>query len=205
MKNTITRQGEIEMNRDEQNKILRANGYKWVKYDQDELDDNDDFDRNPGWYLFAANGREVSVQRAMREIEIGVETVAKEIAESEERERERAELVRELNALKRQCADLIMRNGEKPDSIQPNGERVLDTQNLYGGGDWFVIEDKYIWYVKNNGMDGDNWSYNNVRTGGAGAIGWRMTIDTDVEDSLRAIMAGQRLREYRAANNIPVF
>jgi len=193
------------MNRDEQNKILRANGYKWVKYDQDELDDNDDFDRNPGWYLFAANGREVSVQRAMREIEIGVETVAKEIAESEERERERAELVRELNALKRQCADLIMRNGEKPDSIQPNGERVLDTQNLYGGGDWFVIEDKYIWYVKNNGMDGDNWSYNNVRTGGAGAIGWRMTIDTDVEDSLRAIMAGQRLREYRAANNIPVF
>ena len=193
------------MNRDEQNKILRANGYKWVKYDQDELDDNDDFDRNPGWYLFAANGREVSVQRAMREIEIGVETVAKEIAESEERERERAELVRELNALKRQCADLIMRNGEKPDSIQPNGERVLNTQNLYGGGDWFVIEDKYIWYVKNNGMDGDNWSYNNVRTGGAGAIGWRMTIDTDVEDSLRAIMAGQRLREYRAANNIPVF
>ena len=193
------------MNRDEQNKILRANGYKWVKYDQDELDDNDDFDRNPGWYLFAANGREVSVQRAMREIEIGVETVAKEIAESEERERERAELVRELNALKRQCADLIMRNGEKPDSIQPNGERVLDTQNLYGGGDWFVIEDKYIWYVKNNGMDGDNWSYNNVRTGGAGAIGWRMTIDTDVEDSLRAIMAGQRLREYRAASNIPVF
>ena len=68
------------MNRDEQNKILRANGYKWVKYDQDELDDNDDFDRNPGWYLFAANGREVSVQRAMREIEIGVETVAKGLA-----------------------------------------------------------------------------------------------------------------------------
>jgi hypothetical protein len=65
--------------------------------------------------------------------------------------------------------------GECPDGENhPEGERWFDTQSIYGGGSWFIIDPEWIWYVQNNGMDGDNWSRNNVRTGGAGAIGWRV-------------------------------
>ncbi|NCU21821.1 hypothetical protein EOM89_14215 [Candidatus Falkowbacteria bacterium] len=39
---------------------------------------------------------------------------------------------------------------------------------------------------ENNGRDGDDWSYNNVRTGGAGAIGWRRPYDPAVAEQLRA-------------------
>ena len=45
--------------------------------------------------------------------------------------------------------------------------------NIYGGGAQYVITAEYIWHVRNNGMDGDDWSRNNIHTGGAGAIGTR--------------------------------
>lgn len=39
----------------------------------------------------------------------------------------------------------------------------------------------------NNGRDGDNWSRNNVTTGGAGAIGWRIPYDEAVACELREL------------------
>jgi hypothetical protein len=44
-----------------------------------------------------------------------------------------------------------------------------------------------IWYVVNNGHDGDDWSANNVRTGGAGAVGWRLPWSAELEASVRAL------------------
>jgi hypothetical protein len=83
--------------------------------------------------------------------------------------------------------DEIKANGDRPDGDnQPEGERVSDTQNIYGGGDWFVVGPAHIWYVRNNGADGDDWQYNNVRTGGAGAIGWRVPYTTELDVRLRA-------------------
>ena len=35
-----------------------------------------------------------------------------------------------------------------------------------------MISSSEVWFVLNNGADGDDWSANNVQTGGAGAIGW---------------------------------
>lgn len=72
--------------------------------------------------------------------------------------------------------DLIMKDGDFPEGkgIIPEGEIYFDTQNIYGSGDWFVISTEWIWYIKNNGMDGDSWANNNIRTGGAGALGWRI-------------------------------
>lgn len=67
----------------------------------------------------------------------------------------------------------IQKTGERPTAEQPEGEKLMNTQTIYGGGDWWIIGNG-IWYVRNNGTDGDNWSGNNVRTGGAGAIGWRV-------------------------------
>ncbi len=72
--------------------------------------------------------------------------------------------------------DLIQKTGDRPTEEQPEGEKIMNTQTIYGGGDWWVIGNG-IWYVQNNGADGDNWSANNVRTGGAGAIGWRIPAD----------------------------
>jgi hypothetical protein len=73
-------------------------------------------------------------------------------------------------------ASEIMAAGEYPadgnDAVE--GERLCDAQNIYGSGDWFVIGAEWTWYIRNNGMDGDNWSANNVQTCGAGARGWRV-------------------------------
>jgi hypothetical protein len=63
---------------------------------------------------------------------------------------------------------------------RPAGEEIyIDKHSIgYGGGTWVVIEpgENYFWYVKNNGADGDDWSRNNVMTGGAGAIGYRLPM-----------------------------
>lgn len=77
-------------------------------------------------------------------------------------------------------ASLVQKNGTRPTGKQghmlpwPKGEVLMDTRNIYGGGDAFVLGTTHVWYIRNNGADGDDWSQNNVSTGGAGAIGWRM-------------------------------
>lgn len=66
---------------------------------------------------------------------------------------------------------------------------VGEGQTIYGGGRWFVVtrEEKEIWYVINNGADGDDWSQNNVRTGGAGAIGRRLPYSEDLAARIREL------------------
>lgn len=54
------------------------------------------------------------------------------------------------------------------------GRVILDTWNIHGGGEQIVDDGIYVWFIQNNGMDGDDWSRNNVVTGGAGAIGRRL-------------------------------
>lgn len=68
----------------------------------------------------------------------------------------------------------FMKHGVHPEPwVVPEGTRYdVTPQNLYGGGEWYVISGPRIWHVQNNGADGDDWSHNNVRTGGAGAIGY---------------------------------
>jgi hypothetical protein len=62
---------------------------------------------------------------------------------------------------------------------KPQGETIDISDSrlqISGGGVWVVIEpgEKNFWYVRNNGSDGADWSLNNVSTGGAGAIGYRL-------------------------------
>lgn len=183
------------MNREEQNRILKAHGYRWEKITQDWLDDNDDFETQPGWHLYKGN-REVTVERAMREIEIGVDATEKEYQAREHAKFEKWAHNDEIKTLRSAVARFIEAHGTRPDQ-QPQGRVILDTQNIYGGGDWFVIGDQEIWYVKNNGMDGDNWSYNNVRTGGAGAIGWMIPMDSQVEYALLCLVDDRTPSNYR--------
>lgn len=44
-----------------------------------------------------------------------------------------------------------------------------------------------IWFVVNNGADGDDWSANNVRTGGAGAVGRRLPWSEELEQRARSV------------------
>jgi len=78
------------------------------------------------------------------------------------------------------------------------GERIDDPfyrQNLYGGGQWWVIQPDYIWLVRNNGADGDDWSQNNVETGGAGAIGVRVPFSSDLAEKIRRYLSKQTQKE----------
>ena len=112
---------------------------------------------------------------------------AEEAAPLLERE-EKRRMATEAGKRRSTLADKIRSEGSIPPGKHiPEGERVSDTSNVYGGGDWFVIGDDYIWYVENNGMEGDDWSLNNVQTGGAGAIGWRVPYDEDLAEQIRSL------------------
>ena len=93
---------------------------------------------------------------------------------------------KELSELVRQICD----TGERPAGTDndPQGEQLGPGPNAYGGGWWVVITDAEIWYCRNNGSDGDDWSHNNVRTGGAGAIGWRIPVDAEIAQRLRDLV-----------------
>lgn len=185
------------LTRDEQNRILKSHGYRWVKIDQDWLDDNDDFETRPGWHLYAPGNREVSVTRALREIEIGIPETEQEYKAAERAQWEKDTRADELNHLRRAIAEFIRKNGTRPTDHQPAGKTLLDTQDIYGGGDWFVVSNEEIWYIQNNGADGDNWSHNNVRTGAAGAIGWMIPADSQIEYALTCLSEGKTPADYR--------
>lgn len=101
------------------------------------------------------------------------EIVALERAERAEADRIAIEQARqaEIESIRQE----IQQNGECPaGQHRPVGERFCSTGNLHGSGSWFVVGHDGIWFIQNNGMDGDDWSRNNIITGGAGAIGWRV-------------------------------
>jgi len=117
-----------------------------------------------------------------------------EVLEAEEAERIQAALCQKHKSLQNrveQIARRIRDEGDSPDPSGPSvligGQKIFDTQDIHGGGEWFEITDTHIWHVRNNGMDGDNWSQNNVRTGGAGAIGWRIPLDHTTVDELQSL------------------
>ena len=66
-------------------------------------------------------------------------------------------------------------------------QHPTNPENAWGGGEWWVIQKEWIWHVQNNGFDGDDWSRNNVETGGAGAIGVRVPYSEELADKIRSL------------------
>lgn len=66
---------------------------------------------------------------------------------------------------------------------------IGEGQTIYGGGEWFVITEDKVWAVRGNGHDGDDWSYNNVQTGGAGAIGYAVAKTDELVARIKAAVA----------------
>lgn len=115
------------------------------------------------------------------------EAAAEEIA-AKRAEEDAAQKVARAKARVTEIARQIVNHGERPENAGVvKGDVLLDTQNVYGGGDWFVLQPDWIWYVRNNGADGDDWSRNNVATGGAGAIGWRIPFSKELANELRQL------------------
>lgn len=104
--------------------------------------------------------------------------------------REHAQQTRKVIAQEvRSLVDQVRKTGVVPEGREnvPEGDRYLDSATIDGGGNWWVVGPEHIWYVENNGADGDDWSYNNVRTGGAGGIGWRIPYDQQIADKIRGL------------------
>lgn len=140
-------------------------------------------DHNLGWVTFYPREVEGALGITGDRTVAGQQEAAKRHRESpaEVRKRAIAQRIKEI-------AHEIRETGERPEGmIEPEGDRTFDTQDIYGGGDWFVVGPEYLWYVQNNGMDGDNWSYNNVRTGGTGAIGYRVPATSSLVAELRRL------------------
>ena len=67
-------------------------------------------------------------------------------------------------------------------------DNPLNPQNDYGGGEWWIITDEFIWYVRQNARDGDDWKMNNVYVkGSAGAIGKRIVYNEDLANRIRSL------------------
>lgn len=111
--------------------------------------------------------------------EAGREMIERDAAEKAKAQAER-ESKQRRDAAAREIRKIATETGERPETAEPSGEIVLDTTNVYGGGEMIYRGADAVWYVQNNGADGDNWSLNNVRTGGAGAIGWKIGITDEI-------------------------
>lgn len=85
--------------------------------------------------------------------------------------------------------DTLFNHRVSKDSNTPEGHHSLKGRSLeidggftiYGGGEELVVDadGEHVWFVRNNGMDGDDWSRNNIRTGGAGGIGTRYPLTAE--------------------------
>ena len=117
------------------------------------------------------------------------ETAAHEAAEAEAKR-----VADEREAATRRLAELegmARGSGRAPDGAHDvRGEDLLVRNRdsvIYGGGSWWTAAEDGLWFVQNNGGDGDDWDHNNVRTGGAGGIGWRLPRSAALEAELRQL------------------
>lgn len=111
------------------------------------------------------------------------------------KDREQQELtVAQARTRRKELAKMFRDRGDFPTTetdLRREDRLVLSGRNsvAYGGGNWFVITPSHIWFVQNNGGDGDNWGSNNVVTGGAGAMGWRMPRTDELVGELQQLDA----------------
>ena len=112
--------------------------------------------------------------------------------EAEKRREEKKKKANELQA-KIDEVKKAFENAEYPNpgnKMRVEGEVIqhpTHPENVYGGGEWWVIQPEWIWHVRNNGFDGDDWGRNNVQTGGAGAIGVRVPFSEELAAQIRSL------------------
>ena len=75
---------------------------------------------------------------------------------------------------------------KKADIVYDPGDGYL-TDHEFGEGQLFLINESYIWYIINNGRKDDDYTLNNIKTTGPGAVGFRIPYDEHVHDLIKIV------------------
>ena len=75
---------------------------------------------------------------------------------------------------------------KKADVVYDPGDGYY-TDHEFGEGQLFILESSYIWYIINNGRKDDDYSLNNIKTTGPGAVGFRISYDEHVHDLIKLV------------------
>lgn len=75
---------------------------------------------------------------------------------------------------------------KKADIIYDPGDSFY-TDFEYGEGQLFLIDKSYIWYIINNGRKDDDYTLNNIKTTGPGAVGFRLNYDKKLHDLIKIV------------------
>lgn len=120
---------------------------------------------------------------------LATEDEAAPLLAEDARKIERKQAAADLTAIHAEIMKDGETDGDYDHPVELEGSRIdfpFDPQNIYGGGRWFVRTESHIWAVVNNGHDGDFWAINNVRTGGAGAVGKRVPDSAELWDRVQS-------------------
>ena len=115
------------------------------------------------------------------ELEAAEEAARKKAAEKEAREKRICEIENKIKKTENYAQNV--------DPKDLDGEVLLDTFDIYGGGERIIANDRWLWCVQNNGGDGDDWLATNVYGGPGtpGGIGWRIPRDEALVAELREL------------------
>ena len=142
-----------------------------------------------GWVT--SNPEEVENRLNIRE-ELRISYIEEQKEKEEQEKKEKIEQVYEnINGILEEFSVVETPKPKNSKKFKLKGEYVdnpFNPQNEYGGGEWWIITDEFIWYVRQNARDGDNWQLNNVYVkGSAGAIGKRVLYDEDLANRIRSL------------------
>ncbi|MGC8980615.1 MAG: hypothetical protein ACP5KL_03865 [Thermoplasmata archaeon] len=163
-----------------------------------DLEEMGEFFAEPGWKITEEGKkilREEAEKTATPEMLEMVKKIRAEREENARKEKEKEKLREEMRRILKELDEIEATATLAPRQNFPSGEMVDDPRHswqeydAFGGGHVYVIDEKkqYIYFILNNGRDGDDWSRNNIMTGGAGAIGWVVPYNEEIEKKLRRL------------------
>lgn len=167
---------------------------QYIRSDED-MEGGCDFggENYKGWTI-ASGADKLLIELAEKTATSAQREIVKIILIEKEEAKKASELRKQAKQQKQQILDEItvaFEGAEYPEgNFILDGEQIEDPfypADIYGGGRWFVIQLDWIWFVKNNGHDGDDWGRNNVQTGGAGAIGTRIKYDAEIAEKIKKL------------------
>lgn len=122
------------------------------------------------------NNEKVSKENTIKDIQEKSKALQKQV------QKEQENIMKQKEVFEKKIQELNIQTPTKEEIklIQGLPQKHLesftwDGPDIYGGGRWFHIHENDLFIVYNNGMDGDDWSVNNYKTGGAGAIARKAT------------------------------
>ncbi|WP_455644639.1 hypothetical protein [Methanosphaera sp.] len=75
---------------------------------------------------------------------------------------------------------------KKADIVYDPGDSYY-TDHEYGEGQLFIIDKNYIWYIINNGRSDDDYTLNNIKTEGPGAVGFRVAYNEELHELIKIV------------------